>query len=85
MNTTEQATLPLEFIDLIECGRAVNHHLRRANSGLFQLRLTIDRGPKYVGKRVTIGLKTKDVFEARIRRDLILKTLRVADRIQGEL
>ena len=74
----EQLTLPLKFLELIECGSDVNHHLRRKPSGLWQVRLTVDRGPKYVGRRVTLGLGTKDVREARARRDLILQALKVA-------
>lgn len=61
-----------------------NHHLRRKKSGLWQLRITIDRGRKFVGKRVNIGLGTYCVEEARARRDLMLKTLKVAERVSSE-
>ncbi len=67
---------------LIECGSGVNHHLRRKRSGLWQVRFTVDRGPKYVGRRVVIGLGTRDVREARARRDLILQALKVAGKVQ---
>ena len=55
-----------------------NHHLRQKKSGLWQARITIDRGSKYVGKRITIGLKTKELREAEVRRDLIITALTTA-------
>lgn len=79
----EQLHLPLNLRQLVECGAGLNHHLRRKPSGLWQVRFTVDRGPKYVGQRVVIGLGTRDVKEARERRDLILKSLRVAERVRG--
>jgi hypothetical protein len=80
---TEQLHLPLGLRRLVECGAGLNHHLRQKPSGLWQVRITVDRGPKYVGRRVVIGLGTRDVREARVRRDLILKSLRVAERVRG--
>jgi hypothetical protein len=79
----QQLELPLKLHSLVECGANVNHHLRRKPSGLWQLRITIDRGPKYVGRRVVIGLATRDVREARARRDLVLQALKVAGKVQG--
>jgi hypothetical protein len=58
-----------------------NHHLRRKPSGYWQLRVTLDQGEKYVGKRVTIGLRTCHIDEARVRRDLILDVLKIQQRI----
>lgn len=55
-----------------------DHHLRRKPSGYFQMRVTIDRGPKYVGDRVILGLKTRSTEEARERRDLILEAYKAA-------
>ena len=79
----DQLKLPLSFLDLVEAGGNINHHLRRKKSGLWQVRFTVDRGPKFVGRRVVIGLGTREVREARARRDLILQALKVADRVQG--
>lgn len=72
-----QLELPLNILQLVECGVNINHHLRQKESGLWQVRLTVDRGPKFVGKRVTLGLGTKDVREARMRWNLILRALKV--------
>lgn len=77
-----QLELPLKLFELVECGANLNHHLRRKKSGLWQVRFTVDRGPKYVGRRVVIGLGTRDVQEARARRDLILQALKVAERVR---
>lgn len=60
----------------VEKKNAKNHLLRQKRSGLWQMRLTVDRGPKYVGRRIVIGLDTHDENEARDRRDVVLKTLR---------
>lgn len=78
----EQLQLPLERVTLIECGARANHHLRRKKSGLWQMRVTIDQGPRYVGRRVVIGLGTKDLRKARKRRDKIILVLRQAGKIR---
>jgi len=44
----------------VEKKNAKNHLLRQKRSGLWQMRLTVDRGPKYVGRRIVIGLDTHD-------------------------
>lgn len=78
----QQLTLPLRFFHLVECSAAKgddpNHHLRRKPSGYWQLRLTVDRGRKFVGQRVNIGLRTRCEREARERRDVILAALEKA-------
>ena len=70
---SSQLLLPFGF-------RAINqnspsHHLYRKRSGLFQMRFTVDRGPKFVGERVKISLRTRDPEEAKLRRDVILTAL----------
>lgn len=60
-----------------------NHHLRRKSSGLFQLRFTVDRGPKYVGERVIMSLRTKDENEARQRREIVGEAMSKAQIING--
>jgi hypothetical protein len=79
---TEQLTLPLRFFHLVQCSAAheddPNHHLRRKKSGYWQLRITVDRGRKFVGQRVIIGLRTRCEREARERRDVILAALEKA-------
>lgn len=74
-----QLELPLRFYRRIQCSAAKlsdpDHHLRRKENGYYQLRVTIDRGPKLVGERCTFGLRTKNATAARIRRDLILEIL----------
>ena len=80
--TPQQLFLPLGFRMTLECSASnphdQNHHLRRKPSGLFQLRLTVDRGPKFVGERLTIGLGTRDYAEAIQRRDVVLEALQKA-------
>ena len=80
--TAEQLNLPLRFLELVECGLGVDHHLRRKPSGLWQLRVTIDQGEKYVGRRVVIGLATRDARTARERRDRIMGELRKLGKIK---
>jgi len=49
----------------------LNHHLKIEGGKPIQMRVNLDNGKK-IGKRLTISLSTKDVEEARIRRDLFL-------------
>lgn len=51
------------------------HHLLQVN-GVWCLRLTIDQGPKYKGKRIKISLGTSDPKEARRQRKRMFKLLR---------
>ncbi|QJE95979.1 hypothetical protein [Luteolibacter luteus] len=80
-----QLELPLRFYRRIQCAAAQlsdpDHHLRRKKNGYYQLRVTIDRGPKLVGERVVFGLDTKVPEEARSRRDFALKVLRKAGKV----
>lgn len=82
-----QSLLPLGFRMTLECSAAnpgdKNHHLRRKRSGLYQLRFTVDRGPKYVGERVVVSLRTRDSEEAQQRRDTVLEALTKAKIING--
>jgi hypothetical protein len=77
-----QEELPLDFNHLVTCSAArqddPNHHLRQKPNGYWQLRCMVDRGPKFVGIRVVIGLRTRCAKEARERRDLILKSYEIA-------
>lgn len=79
----KQLKLPLRFWSLVECGEGINHHLRRKPSGYWQVRFTVDRGPKYVGQRVVVGLGTRDAREARARRDIVLEALRAAGKVRA--
>ena len=85
MIPTVQLELPLRFFRRIQCSAAQvddpDHHLRRKPSGLYQLRITIGRGPKLVGQRKVFGLDTRDTEEARKRRDVILKVLKEAGHV----
>ena len=40
------------------------------------MRFTVDRGPKYVGERVKLSMRTRDAEEAQQRRDLVLEALK---------
>ena len=84
---SHQLLLPLGFRMTLECSAAnpgdKNHHLRRKRSGLFQLRFTVDRGPKFVGERVVISLRTRDAEEAQQRRDTVMDALTKAKIING--
>jgi len=77
-----QLLLPLRFYRRIQCAAASvsdpDHHLRRKTNGYYQLRVTIDRGPKVVGERMNFGLGTRTAEEARYRRDMILNVLKKA-------
>jgi len=78
----DQLLLPLPYRMTVECSAArpddPGHHLRRKPSGLYQLRLTIDRGPKFVGQRIVVSLRTRDQEEAAKRRDLVMEALKKA-------
>lgn len=80
-----QLELPLRFYRRIQCSAAKlsdpDHHLRRKPNGYYQLRVTIDRGPKLVGKRETFGLGTRNVRTARQRRDFALSLLKKAGHV----
>jgi hypothetical protein len=84
---TEQLLLPLKFRYRVQCSAArvddENHHLRRKPSGYWQLRITVDRGRKFVGQRVILGLRTRCEIEARERRDVILAALEKARMVAG--
>ena len=41
--------------------QAVNNHLKRSDTRPYTLRFTVDQGPKFVGKRISISLETKDI------------------------
>lgn len=75
-NPTE-LELEMETINSDSKDHDPNRFLRQKECGLWQLRTTIDRGSKYVGKRVTIGLRTHDVNEARSMRDFALHVINV--------
>jgi hypothetical protein len=85
MTNAVQLLLPLRFYRRIQCSAAQltdpDHHLRRKENGYVQLRVTIDRGPRLVGKRVTFGLGTKNVRIARQRRDFALSLLKKAGHV----
>lgn len=51
------------------------NHLCRNRSGLYLMRLTVDRGAKYVGERIKISLRTHDREEAKQRRDVVMVAL----------
>ena len=83
--TLHQPELPLRFLTTLECAAArlgdPDHHLRKKPSGYWQLRVTIDRGPKLVGQRVILGLGTHDAEEARKRRDVVLAGFKKAGHV----
>jgi hypothetical protein len=85
MTNAVQLLLPLRFYRRIQCSAAQltdpDHHLRRKENGYFQLRVTIDRGPKLVGQRVTFGLGTNNPDLARDRRDFALRVLKQAGNV----
>ncbi|MBB5351369.1 hypothetical protein HNR46_001605 [Haloferula luteola] len=73
----------LESSDYMRIRLEEVHHIKRKPSGLYQMRATIDRGPKLVGVRITQGLGTRDLREALERRDLIIAALEKAERISN--
>ena len=73
-----QLNLPLQFVRTIVCGNASNQYLEKDDGRPFRMRITICQGPKFIGKRVKIPLKTRDPHEAQLRRDAILSGLNQA-------
>jgi len=71
--------LHLRYIELVQCHKPDAHHLKKSAGHPYQLRVTIDQGPKFVGKRVTVPLGTRDYQEALRLRDLILMALAAGD------
>lgn len=80
----QQLQLPLRFLSLVECSQNANHHLRRWRNRPYEIRVTIFTNPKFVGQRVCKSLGTKDVREARRRRDAILSDLKKAGLLSPE-
>lgn len=73
----EQLSLPLGGnSNLIECSDTSaardDHHLIFDKQKGWETRLTIDMGPKVVGKRIRVRLKTRDLEDAKARRDLVI-------------
>lgn len=54
------------------------HHLSRNPRGNFVVKLTIDAGSKFSGKRLTIQLRTADPATAMMKRDSILEAYKLA-------
>lgn len=55
-------------------------YLRKpSKSHPYQMRITVDQGPKFTGKRVCFSLGTHDKMEAIKRRDCILDCLEKAE------
>ena len=77
----DDTTRPTGKLVLVQCSAADagnrRHHLR-LKGGIWQLRITLDRGPKFTGKRRVISLRTRDLDAAIAKRDRILSQLRVA-------
>ena len=53
--------------------------LKRSGDRPYTLRFTVDQGPKFVGKRVSLTLDTKDLPLAAKVAGLVVETLRKAD------
>ena len=53
--------LPLIELPDIVTIQAANNHLKRCDDRPYTLRFTVDNGPKFVGKRISISLDTKDI------------------------
>lgn len=72
----EQFQLPLEITEVVQCSDASepreDHHLIWDKVKGWETRFTIDMGKKRVGKRIRVRLKTRDLNDAMVRRDLVL-------------
>lgn len=51
-----------------------NHHLETAR-GSYRVKVTVDAGGKYVGRRITIPLRTRDMELAKHMRDAAIEAL----------
>jgi hypothetical protein len=51
-----------------------NHHLETAR-GAYRVKVTVDAGGKYVGRRITIPLRTRDEELAKHMRDAAIEAL----------
>lgn len=79
MEKHEQMPLPMRCLYLVECHKKDTRNLKKSQGHPYQLRVTIDQGPKFVGKRVTVPLGTRDYHEAIRLRDMMLKALASGD------
>lgn len=52
-----------------------NHHLAKHTRGSYRVFVTVDRGPKYTGQRISVPVRTHDEEEARARRDILIDGL----------
>lgn len=86
MNTAQQLELPLNpapRLYLVECahhGNSPNRNIRQNKNGGWEMRVQVLnlQEPKLLGPRLHFSLKTKDVNEARARRDVVIKALEQA-------
>jgi hypothetical protein len=77
----------LDLIDLpeIPVKPTPNNHLKRSNQRPYTLRFTVDQGPKFVGKRISISLETKDISFAERVSSVSLESLRKAGFILSDI
>lgn len=54
------------------------HHLSKNPRGKWVLKLTIDAGEKFSGRRITIQLRTSDSTVAMMKRDSVLEAYKLA-------
>jgi len=52
------------------------HHIRTWKGRPYWLKIRIDQGPKFVGKDIFLPLKTKNIDQAKVIRDLVIEALK---------
>lgn len=64
---------------------AENNHLKRSGYRPYTFRFTVDQGPKFVGKRISISLETKDIAKAEWVSAICLASLKKAGFVLSDI
>ena len=65
--------------------KAGNNHLKRSDNRPYTFRFTVDQGPKFVGKRISISLDTKDIALAERVSAISLESLKKAGFVMSDI
>jgi hypothetical protein len=60
-----------------------NNHLKRSDDRPYTVRFTIDQGPKFIGKRISLTTGTKDIAKAEWVASTSMKSLEKAGFVLG--
>ena len=65
--------------------QTANNHLKQCDTRPYTFRFTVDQGPKFIGKRISISLETKDISLAEKISAVSLESLRKAGFVVSDI